>query len=202
MALNAKQKLFIQEYLKDGNATQAAKAAGYSERTAYSKGHNMLKHVEIAKAIADHKKREARYQEIQLLKLGMSKDRWLEELAILAGINIDDVIRVEEVEVKQGKSGKSYTTTKVTPIPTDARPRELGRAIKKISETKNGIGIELHSKQAALEALGRHFGWLKNDVFGDLPLGAQVTLTMPTNGREAVEEKPEVKEDADEKPIE
>lgn len=38
MSLNAKQRLFVAEYLLDGNATRAAIAAGYSERTAYSIG--------------------------------------------------------------------------------------------------------------------------------------------------------------------
>ena len=46
MALNDKQKLFYKEYLVDSNATQAAKRAGYSEKTAYSQGQRLLKHVE------------------------------------------------------------------------------------------------------------------------------------------------------------
>lgn len=36
--LTPKQKKFCDEYLKLGNATQAAKNAGYSEKTAMSKG--------------------------------------------------------------------------------------------------------------------------------------------------------------------
>ena len=46
MALNDKQRLFYKEYLVDSNATQAAKRAGYSEKTAYSQGQRLLKHVE------------------------------------------------------------------------------------------------------------------------------------------------------------
>ncbi|MCW1975891.1 UNVERIFIED_ORG: phage terminase small subunit [Pantoea agglomerans] len=34
--LTSQQRLFIAEYLKDSNATQAAIRAGYSERTVYS----------------------------------------------------------------------------------------------------------------------------------------------------------------------
>ena len=51
MALTKKRRKFIQEYLKDFNATQAAKRAGYSERTAYSQGSRLLKIVEIADEI-------------------------------------------------------------------------------------------------------------------------------------------------------
>lgn len=49
--MNPKQARFVDEYLTDSNATQAAKRAGYSERTAYSHGQRLLKHVEIAAAI-------------------------------------------------------------------------------------------------------------------------------------------------------
>ena len=36
--LNLKQRCFAVEYLKSGNATDAAKRAGYSPKTAYSQG--------------------------------------------------------------------------------------------------------------------------------------------------------------------
>jgi phage terminase small subunit len=44
-----RQRRFIREYLKSYNATQAAKMAGYSEKTAYSQGVRLLKNVEIQK---------------------------------------------------------------------------------------------------------------------------------------------------------
>jgi len=43
----SKVKLFIEEYLIDFNATQAAIRAGYSEKTAYSIGHENLRKPEI-----------------------------------------------------------------------------------------------------------------------------------------------------------
>lgn len=51
MALNDKQRRFVAEYLKDGNATQAAIRAGYSKKTAGSQGHDLLKKPEIQEAI-------------------------------------------------------------------------------------------------------------------------------------------------------
>lgn len=47
MVLNEKQQRFCNEYLIDLNATQAAIRAGYSEKTAYSQGQRLLKHVEV-----------------------------------------------------------------------------------------------------------------------------------------------------------
>lgn len=49
--LNARQKLFIDEYLVDLNATQAAIRAGYSKRTARSQGQRLLTNVDIQQAI-------------------------------------------------------------------------------------------------------------------------------------------------------
>lgn len=51
MALTPKQKKFADEYIISGNSTEAAKAAGYSKKTAYSIGNENLKKPEISKYI-------------------------------------------------------------------------------------------------------------------------------------------------------
>jgi phage terminase small subunit len=56
--LTGKQQRFVEEYLIDQNATQAAIRAGYSEKTAHATGHENLKKPEIAKAL--EKEQEAR----------------------------------------------------------------------------------------------------------------------------------------------
>lgn len=45
--MNHKRKIFVSEYAISGNATEAAKKAGYSARTAYSAGQRLLKNVEV-----------------------------------------------------------------------------------------------------------------------------------------------------------
>ena len=50
--LTPKQKCFVDEYLVDLNATQAAIRAGYSAKTAGSIGQRLLKKVEIQTALA------------------------------------------------------------------------------------------------------------------------------------------------------
>lgn len=49
--LSPKQKRFVEEYLKDLNATQAAARAGYSEKTAQEQGSRLLSNVMVGKAI-------------------------------------------------------------------------------------------------------------------------------------------------------
>ena len=61
--LRGKQQRFVEEYLKDLNATQAAIRSGYSEKTAAVIGAENLIKPNIAKAIADAEaKREERTQ--------------------------------------------------------------------------------------------------------------------------------------------
>lgn len=54
--LTDQQRLFVAEYLKDNNATQAAIRAGYSKKTANEQGARLLAKVSIAQAIAQQQK--------------------------------------------------------------------------------------------------------------------------------------------------
>lgn len=54
--LTAQQRRFVAEYLKDGNATQAAIRAGYSKKTANEQGARLLAKVSIEQAIAQQQK--------------------------------------------------------------------------------------------------------------------------------------------------
>jgi len=51
--LKGKRARFVEEYLKDLNATQAAIRAEYSAKTAYSQGQRLLTNVEVQKAIEE-----------------------------------------------------------------------------------------------------------------------------------------------------
>ena len=51
--LTEKQERFAQAYVLHRNATEAAKTAGYSARSAYNQGYRMLKNNEIIERIAD-----------------------------------------------------------------------------------------------------------------------------------------------------
>ena len=51
--MNEKQRAFAVEYVKDRNATQAAIRAGYSKKTAYSKGNQLLKIIEVQALIKE-----------------------------------------------------------------------------------------------------------------------------------------------------
>ncbi|MFU0930333.1 terminase small subunit [Kluyvera cryocrescens] len=54
--LTAQQRLFVAEYLKDNNATQAAIRAGYSKKTAQEQSSRLLSNVKVAQVIAQQQK--------------------------------------------------------------------------------------------------------------------------------------------------
>ena len=51
--LNEKQEKFAQNYVVYRNATEAAKAAGYSERSAYNQGFRLLQAPEVLERIEE-----------------------------------------------------------------------------------------------------------------------------------------------------
>jgi phage terminase small subunit len=77
MALTAKQQRFVDEYLIDLNATQAATRAGYSAKTANEQGARLLANVSVRSALTEAMK--AREQRTHI-----TQDRVLQELARIA----------------------------------------------------------------------------------------------------------------------
>lgn len=93
--LNAKQKRFCDEYLIDLNATQSAIRAGYSQKTAYSIGVQLLKKLEIQEYIHDRmaeKEKELIADQDEVLKYltsvvrGTSKS----EIVVVEGIGMGE----------------------------------------------------------------------------------------------------------------
>ena len=75
--MTKKQKRFVEEYLIDLNATQAAIRAGYSPKTANEQGARLLANVSISHAVA---KAEAERSK----RTGINADRVVKELARIA----------------------------------------------------------------------------------------------------------------------
>ena len=74
--LTPKQKAFADEYIKNGgNATQAAIAAKYSEKTAYSQGQRLLKNDDILNYIAKQTDRIEKEQHRDIMSLADIQER-------------------------------------------------------------------------------------------------------------------------------
>jgi phage terminase small subunit len=81
--LNPKQRKFVEEYLVDLNATQAAIRSGYAAKTAYSSGERLLRHVEVSKAIA-----QAQAELSERTKI--TQERVLQEIGKIAFANLNE----------------------------------------------------------------------------------------------------------------
>jgi phage terminase small subunit len=81
MALQGKRAAFVKEYPIDLNATQAARRAGYSAKTARAIGQRLLTNVAIADAIAAG-------QAQRFARLDIRADCVLQEVARLAFVDI------------------------------------------------------------------------------------------------------------------
>jgi len=82
--LTPKQQKFVQEYLSDLNATQAAIRAGYSPKTAEVQGPRLLGNVRVSSAIHAWQQRAAKKADITL-DSHLAKLAELRDMAIQAG---------------------------------------------------------------------------------------------------------------------
>lgn len=166
--LNEKQKRFVEEYLIDLNATQAATRAGYSKNTAKQQGSRLLSHAVIQ--IAIDRGIDARSQ-----RTGITADRVLNEIAAIGFSKITDYLEVKEVEIvvgyEDGEDGKPdknkpiIQQTKVVDIfQTSKMNPEKIQAIESIKQTKDGITLKLYDKVKSLELLGKHLKMFTDKV--------------------------------------
>lgn len=129
------QRRFVDEYLVDLNATQAAIRAGYSEHTAGSQGQRLLKNVEIQAAITRRSLDRARRTEV-------TADSVLKKVAEMAFVNLDAFVMWE--------GGK------IALRPSDEIPPEHMSALQEIAETPQGLRIKMADRMPALTLLFRH----------------------------------------------
>jgi phage terminase small subunit len=82
--MTERQGRFVVEYLKDGNATQAARRAGFSHKTAGQIGNRLLKDVQVKRAISEA--REPALENAQMTMEGhLAELERLRELSKKAG---------------------------------------------------------------------------------------------------------------------
>lgn len=128
MALTNKQRIFVNEYLTTWNASEAARRAGYSEKTAGSIGHENLNKpeidAEVKRRIAD---RTMGPDEV-LIRLGEQARAEYSQY-----IGADGVVDLAQM-IADGKA----------------------HLIKGIKETAHGKTIEFYDGQAALVHIGKH----------------------------------------------
>lgn len=163
--LTAKQKRFVEEYLIDLNATQAAIRAGYSPNSARDIGsENLTKpHIRarVEEALAERSKRT-----------GINADRVVRELARIAFVNAADVINFDSATLSENASEDdtaAIASVRVKTIPTDA-----GEGVER--------EIRICDKLKALELLGKHLGMFNNDPESNVPVTVVINYDYGDEG--------------------
>ncbi len=141
MALTEKQKRFVEEYLIDLNATQAAIRAGYSVKRASEIGYQLLQKTTVSHAISKAMAERSR-------RTGISQDRVLQELAKIAFVNATDVINMDEATIR-GDANREDTAA-IASVKVKTIPTESGEIVER--------EVKTYDKIKALELLGKHLG--------------------------------------------
>jgi len=173
--LTEKQRRFVEEYLIDLNATRAAIRAGYSEKTAYSIGHENLSKPEIADAIAEAK--EARSERTKI-----TADYVLQKAVSLLETNISSFL-----EAPEGGGMPYFDLSKATEEQLAAiESLHLDTAMERDGEDSEGnpqysevrkIKVGLPKKKELLELIGRH---IDVQAFKDkMEHSGSFTVTVP-----------------------
>lgn len=164
--LTTKQRLFVEEYLTCLNAAEAARRAGYSEKTARSIGQENLTKPDIKAAI-----------EAGLKQRAMPAEEVLARLADMARATADDFITVHKSPLLNldgtpvlDEQGQSIIRHFPSLDIEKARERGMLHLIKKVSYTANGPAVELYDAQTALTKLGEY-----HKLFGTKNLNLNVT---------------------------
>ena len=156
MKLTAKQIRFVDEYLVDFNATQAAIRAGYSEKTANTIGAQNLAKLSIQAEISRRQKDLQRRTEV-------TQERVVKELARIAFANMADYLHVE-TQTRTKDDGTETTYQIVVLSETEDLSTDQRAALANVKQSVNGVEIKLHDKIKALELLGRHIGMFNDKL--------------------------------------
>lgn len=146
--LTNKQRAFIEVYLVCWNASEAARRAGYSQKTARVIGQENLLKPAIQAAIA-----------ARLTELHMSADEVLARLSAQARGSLADVLALPSMDAPEGVERASWSLDLVK-----AQQNGAIHLIKRLRRNRYGFEIELYSAFDALVKMGEYHGLFKQVV--------------------------------------
>lgn len=178
--LTSKQRRFVEEYLIDLNATQAAIRAGYSTNRASEIGYQLLQKTTVQAAIEAGQAERSRRTEI-------TQDMVLKELAKIGFSDIRKVIRWGHTTVRKTINAEGEEVEEpyhgIALIDSSEIDDETAAAIAEVFEGREGLKVKLHDKKGALVDIGRHLGMFKERVEHTGKDGGPVEMVTLTEDR-------------------
>jgi phage terminase small subunit len=162
--LTDKQRFFVLEYMRDFNATRAAMAVGYSKKTAYSIGWELLRKPEIQAEVK-------RLTEMMVGGLGLGVQRIIAEYMKIAFADITDYAEFGQADVpiitKKGPILDPETgevmTMKESFVAFKDHAEIDGTVISEVKQGRDGVSIKLHDKMRALKELEKYTGYMTDE---------------------------------------
>ena len=154
---NPQQTLFVEEFLKDFNATRAAEAAGYDPKSARTASQILMRKPHVRKAIM---------KRVQVIgkRIEVSVENTLLEFARIGFANLADMMVIAEdglprwdfsqltreqmTAIQEITIDTYFDGTKVTVKDEDGEEREIPREVKRVK-------VKMHSKTEALVNLAK-----------------------------------------------
>lgn len=144
--LSLKEQIFVREFLKDGNGTKAAIAAGYSSKSASVTGSKLLRKAKVSAELA-------KAREKLLSRLEISAEKVLQGIAELAFFDVrkfftaaGNLIPVQDLDEQTARALKGIDVEKLFKHFGKGQAEESGTITK----------IRTADRLEALELLGRH----------------------------------------------
>ena len=138
--LTAKQQRFIEEYLIDLNATQAAIRAGYSVNNADKIGSELLGKTRVRESLSEQIAERSK-------RTGINQDRVVRELAKLAFVKMTDIVD-DHGRIKGTASDDDLAC--IESVKYKHSDSDAGSSVER--------EVKIASKLKALELLGKHLG--------------------------------------------
>jgi len=159
--LTGKQKLFVEEYLVDLNASRAAVRAGYQGNWAGNCGRRNLQKPHVRAAIE-------RAQAPRLARIDLDAQRVLAELTKIAQANVLDYMRIDRdgepvVDFKRLDRARASALSEV--VVEELKPVD--------GAARRRVRFRLHDKLAALDKLAKHFGLYRERLGPETADGAE-----------------------------
>jgi len=135
LGFTKKQRIFVDEYVKCWNASEAARRADYSKKTAYAIGQENLKKPEIKAEIDD-----------RLASIHMSSEEVLQELSEIARGDIGDFLD-NNLLIDLHKGGNTKLIKRLKQKTIQGKENEI-----------HDIDLELYDRVKVLEDIGKYHG--------------------------------------------
>lgn len=155
--LSAREARFVSEYLIVGNGAEAARRAGYAEKSAKVTAARLLTKANLLAAIEEGQKKAAEKAEVNL-------DRLLRRLMLIAEAD-------PRLIAKWGPGG-------VELLESVKLSKDEAAIIASVQQTQHGVGFKTHDPLAAITLLLKYLGVLKEKHEHTGPDGGPVQVDL------------------------